>query len=74
MILFMVNEITCSCGAPKAPRARVCFTCLAAEPRVACASIREKIAGEAGPRFFACRADGTMRTFAIYSQAAEWVA
>jgi len=70
--LFM-NNMTCSCGAPKAERARICFKCHAAEYKPT-SYIREKCAGEAGPRFFAYLADGRSRTFPTYEAAKQWMA
>lgn len=71
MILFMVNEMTCSCGAPKAIRARACFNCLASEPRTPQAYVKVAI-GEPGPRFYAYRANGASRRFATHEAAEKW--
>jgi hypothetical protein len=67
----MVNELTCSCGAPKAIRARACFDCLAVEPSTPSAYVKVAI-GEPGPRFYAFRADGTSQRFATHKAATEW--
>ena len=66
-----MDNMTCACGGRKAERARACFICLAAEPRVAVAYVTVAI-GEPGPKFYAYRADGLSRRFATHAAAAEW--
>ncbi len=64
---------TCSCGGPKAPRARLCFNCLALEVPTGRSFVSVAI-GEPGPRYYAHRADGTSRRFATHQAAATWAA